>query len=175
MMKLEEFVRNKREDADTFMPSPEIWNRLEAQLPSSPRQSIWPKLGLAATLVFCLGIGYFVGKNGLSGNQKYADIKALDPQYAKQMVAYDGIIKERKKILSHFKGQDPALYATFEQDWESLETSYQELRKVLPNNPNQETILKAMIENLRWQAELLERQVQILEQAKSHTQTDEMV
>lgn len=111
----------------------------------------------------------------MTGYQKYADIKALDPQYAKQMVAYDGIITERKKILTHFKSQDPALYATFGQDWKALETSYEELRKSLPNHPNQEELLKAMIENLRWQAELLERQVQILEQVKSHKSTDEMV
>lgn len=175
MMKLEDFVRSKREEADLFIPSDNLWKQLEAQLPAPQKKSIWPKLGWVAALVFCLGLGYFWGKNSLTGYQKYADIKALDPQYAKQMVAYDGIITERKKILTHFKSQDPALYATFGQDWKALETSYEELRKSLPNHPNQEELLKAMIENLRWQAELLERQVQILEQVKSHKSTDEMV
>lgn len=176
MMNLEDLVNKKREDADIVHPSPHLWNRIESQLPADttkPKLN-WPPLAVAASLLLCIGIGYFWGKNSASGTQSYADIKALDPQYARQMATYNGVIQEKRKTLASLKAYQPTLYVTFEQDWRVLEKSYQELRDTLPNHPNQEELLKAMIDNLRWQSDLLEQQVRILENLKSPPNTDEL-
>ena len=47
-----------------------------------------------------------------------------------------------------------------------LDSSYHSLQEQIPGNPNRETLIQAMIQNLQLQIELLNKQLIITEQIK---------
>ena len=61
---------------------------------------------------------------------------------------------------------NPALYEAFATDLERLERSYQMLKADLPENPNQETLVQAMIQNLQFQINLLNEQLRVIQRMK---------
>lgn len=62
MMKLEDFVRSKREEADLFIPSDNLWKQLEAQLPAPQKKVHLAKIRLGSRTGLLLGFGLFLGE-----------------------------------------------------------------------------------------------------------------
>ena len=68
----------------------------------------------------------------------------------------------------------PDLYREFISEITTLDSSYNALKKELPQNPNREQLLEAMIENLRLQTDLLNQQLLIIKKIKqAKTTSDE--
>jgi hypothetical protein len=61
---------------------------------------------------------------------------------------------------------DPVLYNQFIKDITRLDSSYNALQTQLPENPNREQLLEAMIQNLRLQTDLLNEQLLIIQKIK---------
>jgi hypothetical protein len=58
------------------------------------------------------------------------------------------------------------LYEQFADDIKILDSSYHSLQQQVPGNPNKETLIQAMIQNLQLQIDLLNKQLIITEQIK---------
>ena len=72
-------------------------------------------------------------------------------------------IDEKRDEIIKLTRNNPELYKDFSADLKSLETSYGNLRSNLSNAPNQEALLQAMVQNLQWQVDLLNQQINILQ------------
>ena len=68
--------------------------------------------------------------------------------------------------LKAIEKQDPELYHQFDTELRVLNQNYQNLKQELPKNPNQEELLKAMIQNVSMQIELLNQQLEIIQKIK---------
>ncbi len=66
--------------------------------------------------------------------------------------------------MKELKKTEPELYKEFSKDAEMLETSYDALKAQLSKGVNSEKLLEAMIGNLKMQADLLNKQLEILKQ-----------
>ena len=176
--RLERFVRDNREAFDDCEPSNDLWKKIETEtakkLPKSKRLNGkivslgGPKFAwrIAASIAILLTISYLAFNYGKSVAQN-PDIVALSPKYAKELTQFTSLVEEKRGELKFLEQEDPMLYHDFNADLKGLDQDYQKLKAELPKNPNQEELLKAMMQNLSMQIELLNQQLQIIQKIKA--------
>ena len=180
-MKLHEYITQHKEEFDTFSPQAEVWENLEKRLTSAqPKRKFQLKfthIKWVAGIAFGLCLGYYWGQKKDDCVPVSNEFTALPPVYAQQVASYASLIQTRRDNLEGLRKENPDLYAEFSEEWRTLEQSYQTLRTALAQNPNQEEILRAMLQNLRWQADILEKQLSVMHtiQTKENEAKDEMV
>lgn len=197
MSQLENFVRDHREEFDGEEPSPRIWKDLQKQLQTKSEtkavaskknsggrvltMSILKWSAAAAILVLAgLGVFHIIDKpvnNPTAGTTQQKDpndlLNKINPTYAKEVYHFTQLIELKQEELKQIEKDNPELYQQFLGDINQLDSSYKNLKKELPSNPNREQLLEAMIENLKMQTELLNQQLQIIQQIKqSKTQSN---
>jgi hypothetical protein len=174
MDKLKKYIADNRTAFDTLEPNDSLWQKIERDTKIVPFTSKrWLNWRVAASIIVLLSMGYMVGKywRPVAENN---EIIGLSPKYGSELIQYATFIKDKKKELNKISSTSPELIKGFNQDLESLSGSYEELNGELPNNPNQEEILNRMIDNLQWQMEMLDQQLDIMKE-KNNKKGDEFV
>lgn len=174
--RLERFVRDNRDGFDTFLPQDSLWSQIESQLHNEiPIVSEKSKKKIrrlnnpyfdwriAAGVFLALGIGFLVYLNNEYGITRDPNVALKVPAYAREFNQYNVAIDQKRDEIIKLARNNPELYKDFSADLESLETSYKNLRSNLSNAPNQEALLEAMVQNLQWQVDLLNQQLEILQ------------
>lgn len=191
--KLQRFVRDNREAFDVHEPSDDLWSRLSEKLPqiesstrseentitNTPPQKggsdssfftkTWKNLNwrIAASIALVMGLGWIGYKVNQTPSIPTEVASSTSTDYAKQVSQYTHLIDTKRAELRQMTQSDPALYKEFAVELDELERSYQNLKADLPKNPNQETVIQAMIQNLQWQIDLLNQQLDIIQRIKS--------
>ena len=198
---LEKFVRDNRDSFEQEGPSADLWSHIADQLPddaakpdvsvgplasgTSPTgqvrqpfqavrrraswtQSRWTWAASIALLLLAGGLWYV--------NDRYAvtdqpDVVAISPGYAREVAQYASLIDLKRTELQQLTMSNPALYGEFKQDLNDLETSYRGLKKDLPDTPNQDMLIQAMIQNLQLQIDLLNEQLRVIQRIRQQTST----
>ena len=192
--KLKRFVRDNREAFDGVEPSDELWNKISERLPEpifhigeaevkqvihknfqnggqlSKISTVFSVLGnwkVAAAIILGLGLSFMVYQL----DNKYQlteqpEIVMTSPALAKQVSQYTQLVDDKRVELRNMTKSDPELYKQFAKELDQLELSYQNLKADLPENPNQETLIEAMIQNLQLQIDILNQQLQIIQKIK---------
>ncbi|MFN4144311.1 MAG: hypothetical protein ACK4GN_00690 [Runella sp.] len=181
--KLHRFIRDNREAFDTEIPSDDLWEKISQKLPQnntdksalkdlntrSKRREFAIRLDwrIAASVALLVGLAFY----GYQLNQQYRILEqptlALsNPTYARQVSQYAQLIETKRVELRRLTQSDPMLYKEFSTELNQLEASYQRLKADLPQNPNQEVLIQAMIQNLQWQIDLLNQQLGIIQRIK---------
>jgi Tfp pilus assembly protein PilN len=93
-----------------------------------------------------------------------SDLNNINPQLAKEQIHYTSLIEIKRAEIKRIEREDPQLYEEFSSEIKKMDSSYQKLKNELPVSPNQEETVKAMIQNLQIQTELLNQQLQIIQQ-----------
>lgn len=192
---LERFIRDNREAFDDKDPPSKLWQNIEAGLteqqtgnqklrPLTPFQEVHvnrsrfgsrqigrPILDwrVAASIAVLLLAGSFFYMNYQYGVTHQPEVVAANPTYAKEVVHYTRLIDDKRAELKQMTESNPALYKEFATDLERLERNYQTLKAELPQNPNQETLIQAMIQNLQLQINLLNEQLRVIQRIKQQT------
>lgn len=184
---LEQFIRDNRNQFDTDEPGEQVWNKLEKELTersksSKPLVFAIFRWSAAAAILILAGIGIYsllndriTGGNGMANNPARQDtpalndpiLKAINPTYAREVYQFTQLIEVKQNELKEIEKENPNLYKKFVSDINKLDSSYNALKKELPENPNREQLLEAMIENLRLQTEILNQQLSIINQIKA--------
>jgi len=194
--RLEDFIRNNREEFDNDEPAPQIWTKLEKQLKTSTRSKgivirmNFLRWSAAAAVLVLAGLGIFHLLSKSTGNSVTAHqvspvnppandnaannpnssnndiLNDINPTYAKEVYHFTQLIELKQTELKQIEKEHPDLYKQFVSDINKLDSSYNSLKKELPVNPNREQLLEAMIQNLRLQTELLNHQLQIIQSIK---------
>lgn len=174
--RLERFVRDNRDGFDSFLPQDNLWDLIESKIPGETTPVVPSSKGkivkwnhplfdwrIAAGLVVALGIGLLVYLNQEYGVARDPGVALKVPGYARELNAYTMAIDEKRDEIVKLTRNNPQLYKDFSADLKSLESSYGNLRSNLSEAPNQEALLQAMTQNLQWQIDLLNQQIQILQ------------
>ncbi len=170
--RLENFIRDNKKEFDQFEPPVVLWDKIEKQLDEkrmsgssgSKKEKVVRLsflLKIAATIVVVLGVGLW----GYQYQKKEVmDLSNIDPQLAKQQVHYATLIEVKRGELKRIEKEEPQLYGEFSSEIRKMDVSYQKLKSDLPGSPNQEETVRAMIQNLQIQTELLNQQLNIIQQ-----------
>jgi hypothetical protein len=102
------------------------------------------------------------------------NFNSISIEYAAEIKEATQEVQNRQKELRAAIANDPELYRKFRQDLNILDSSYRLLREQAAQSMNGDVIIKAMIQNLQMQAELLSRQLMIIHEFKTtKTSTNE--
>ena len=181
---LEKFMKDNRESFDADEPSHQVWEKLQAQLnPADSRKKVIRLLLLrwtaAAAAVILVVTAIFLLNRKPATEMAKAEppptdlLKEINPNYAKQVYHFTQLIELKQEELKQIEKDQPELYQKFISDITALDSSYNALQKELPENPNREKLLEAMIQNLRLQTELLNQQLLIIQKIKQSKNTND--
>ncbi len=124
---------------------------------------------MAASVALLVLAGSFLYVNYQYGVAHQPEVVAASPTYAKEVVQYTRQIDDKRAELKQMTEDNPALYREFATDLDRLENSYQSLKADLPQNPNQDVLIKAMIQNLHYQINLLNEQLRVIQRINRQT------
>lgn len=164
--RLEDFIKNNRAEFDDQQPGNNLWDKIEKQLPYNFKQqekktfSLGFVLRMAAILVVGMGISFILF---LRNERKNVNLAEINPEYAKQQVHYASLIASKRNELKEVSKSDPQLYHEFSNELTKMDSVYKKLNHDLPNSPNPEEVLRAMIRNLQIQTEVLNQQLNVIE------------
>lgn len=180
MSKLEQFIRDNREEFDSEEPRPQLWNKLNTEMRTGKNEKLvhlsfmrWT--AAAAIIVMLVGMFYYMDQRKSADNVAQTTtptpandplLNQVDPAYAKEVYHFTQLIEIKENELKQIAREHPDLYSQFATDIQKLDSSYQALRAELPANPDPEMLLEAMLQNLRLQADLLNQQLSIIKQIK---------
>ena len=123
----------------------------------------------AASVALLLLAGGFWWVNSRYGVARQPEVMAISPSYAKEVTHYASLIDDKRDELRQLTESNPALYNEFSGDLERLEAAYQALKADLPDTPNQEVLIQAMIQNLQLQIDLLNEQLRVIQRIKQQS------
>ncbi|MBC3783670.1 hypothetical protein [Spirosoma utsteinense] len=124
---------------------------------------------VAASIAVLILAGSFLYVNQQYGVAHQPDVVAASPLYAREVVQYTRLIDNKRAELKQMTEDNPALYREFATDLDRLEKSYQSLKADLPQNPNQDVLIQAMIQNLHYQINLLNEQLRVIQRINRQT------
>src|SRR5574339_34396 len=193
---LEKFIRKNRDDFDDADPSNKVWKNIGQSLSLKKEarrftiRDIYKWSAAAAVFFITLTSVYFLlirkptdsdpektstVKTGTEENPSRLDnFNSISIEYAAEIKEARQEVQNRQKELQAAIANDPELYRKFRQDLNTLDSSYRLLREQAAQSMNADVIIKAMIQNLQMQAELLGRQLMIIHEFKTtKTSTNE--
>jgi hypothetical protein len=195
MNKIEKFIVQNRDLFDTEDVPGRVWEKIK--LPESNKQTqrksiIKPlyKWGAAAAIAGILFTGAYLffqnskqdkhsaegasitantEKNKEDSNDNFSpeDIKNTTSAHIPEVENIYKAVVEKQNELKDIADANPELYRQFASDLAILDSSYHVLKSEASSSPNHDVFIKAMIQNLQLQAELLSRQLSIIHQYKN--------
>ena len=181
---LEKFVNKNRSEFDTEHPNADVWSKIEKTLPIKKEAKVFSLKDIykfsAAAAVLCIVLTsvYFLyvrqQKNELAATDpkattNTAQLNGIAPEYAAEAKQVFNAIETRQEELKEATADNPELYNQFLDDLQLLDSTYNMLQKQAAHTPNKDVIMKAMLQNLQLQAELLYRQLMITNDIKKQT------
>lgn len=180
---LEQFIQNNREAFDNCKAPAGLWDKIdkligEEIIHSSEANEVVFKFkkssisklkmwAIAASMVLLIGYTsiFYLNNKSDSTEQIVADVA---PQYGDKMVQYTSLIEIKREEIKQIETNDPVMYKEFATEIEKLNQDYQNLQTELSQTPNQEDLVKAMVQNLQVQLDILNRQLMIMEKVKQY-------
>ncbi|MDA3817313.1 MAG: hypothetical protein PF486_08045 [Prolixibacteraceae bacterium] len=161
MKKLEDFVHEHRDEFDSKLPTPELWDKIESTLEEKKHTGfsrIWKiTSAVAAVLVIALISTFML----MSKNQQmpvYANIS--DPEIKQLLETEAYYAREVSNQLQEInKCYDiyPALKQDIESDLNELDNMYKDLENDLNDNLYNKEVIEAMIQNNRTKLKMVNR------------------
>jgi hypothetical protein len=180
---LEQFIQNNREVFDNCEAPAGLWDKIDKSLgkeiiqnpepdeiiikfkkSSISKLKIWAMAASLLLLIGYLSVFYLNNKSD-STEQIVANVA---PQYGDKMVQYTSLIESKREEIKQIETHDPVMYQEFATEIEKLNQDYQNLQTELSQTPNQEDLVKAMVQNLQVQLDILNRQLRIIEKVKEY-------
>jgi len=154
--RLEDFVRQNREQFDLREPDPSIWLKIN---PDNAREKErkpmrWLRVAAAVAMIFA---GSTAGIYFLTGEKADADqFSELYTEIQETEQYYSQLVSQRYDELRPFLVSDPAAEEMLSMDMEELDEVYSELKEDLKDNASNPEVIEAMILNYRVKLEILE-------------------
>ena len=180
----EKFVRKNRNEFDDAFPSDKVWKEVEKTIPVKKEAKRFTLMDIykwsAAAAIFFIALTsvYFLVRQKYShenvtsknGTEEHSlpleDLSSISSENAAEFKQASEAVENRQKELRAAIANDPELYKKFQQDLNTLDSSYRLLRDQANQSVNRDVIIKAMIQNLQLQSELLGRQLMIIHEFK---------
>ena len=180
---LEQFIQNNREAFNNCEAPAGLWDKIDQSLgkenkakpeadeiiikfkkSSISKLKMW---AMAASLTVLVGyvLAFYMNNKSNSTEQIIADVA---PQYGDKMIQYTSLIESKRVEIKQIETHDPEMYKEFASEIEKLNQDYQSLQTELSQTPNQEDLVKAMVQNLQVQLDILNRQLKIIEKVKQY-------
>jgi hypothetical protein len=180
MDKLEEYIRQNREDLDRYSPPKGIWRSINKKInKGKPHSRQW--LSIAALIAVILGTAviFFKPEYRWSDSNRHKtgedDLNSLTPQLKETEAYYNNLVnslyKEAAPLLTH----NPEIRKELNSDLSHIDSICLDIKKDLEDNISNKDVVEALIQNYRIKIQILEEMLTVLkendtipEKMKSH-------
>lgn len=165
---LENFIRENREALDSEIPDLKVWANITKATPTKAKivgigwqRALLRAAASVALLIVGLTAGIWYARSGEPAAMAMSEVSN---EYAELEQYFQRDIAGKTQKLATFTGSQPV---EVNQDLQQLDNVMAELRQELANVPegNREQVIRAMIENYKAKAAILERVLERLEQS----------
>jgi len=180
MDKLEEHIRQNREDLDRYSPPAGIWRKIRKEL-KQEKFMMRGWLSIAAMLVVILGTAIIlfrpVYRWSDTNNRKINNggFAQNDPQLKETEVYYNNLVNSLYKEAAPLLTNNPEIKKELNIDLSHLDSICVDLKKDLKDNISNKDVVEALIQNYRIKIRILEDMLTVLkdndtipEKMKSH-------
>jgi len=179
MAKLEKYIRDHQGEFDSAEPAPGHFERFETRLQQqrdhiSPGMGRFAMLQAAALILILIALGVFVFELATKGIMDRLNNRSSGtelPQDVKDAVQYYDFQVARQLDQIHTLASDAneaqLLSMNAEKEMKNLENSAHELKKCLSENPNNERVLAALIQNQQMKEGIMNNIIQQLNQVRN--------
>jgi len=105
-------------------------------------------------------------------NNGVTEADANTDDYNQEIFYYSKLTEIKFNELKKVEKSNPALYHSFAGEIKKLDSAYHGLQAMLKGNADKETVLAAMITNLKMQTEILSKQLYIIHSLKKSKKTE---
>jgi hypothetical protein len=183
--KIEKFIEQNRLLLDTENVPEAVWGKITLPVTEKKQAKIigWKPLykwAAAAAVTGILSFSSYIiiqkyrhdnsvvtAGNATTDTLPRPSIETIPQEYGDEAAAIYKSITVKQEELKTIASTEPELYKQFAGDLATLDSSYRVLQSQANTSPNHDVIIKAMIQNLQLQAELLGRQLMIINQFKN--------
>ncbi len=185
--KLKNFIEENRKEFDNDLPSDMTWSKIEQSIGATKKakqfsiRDMYKWTAAAAVFFITATCFYFlvIRKNDndnkitktetptISNGSNSTDIGKIAPEFAAEAKEIYRSIENQQQQLKAIAKEQPELYSQFSEDLAALDSSYRVLKSKAVQTPNREVIIRAMLQNLQLQAELLAKQLEVLNEIKN--------
>ncbi len=165
--KLEQFIRDHRNEFDSADPPPGIWDAISRHLnhagpENRPNHWLWIWKA-AAILFFGLSAYLLIQINGNERSDITWEQQIAEFENAEQY--YNNLIQVKRQELTTYLDEKSPFYYDFRQDISELDSMYILLKHDFEINSNN-LVMDALIRNLQLRIEIMDRQLQIIQKVK---------
>jgi hypothetical protein len=173
--KLEEFILDRREQFDDAEPGPEVWDRIRKR--RAPVLNIgWKAVAWRAAAVVTIFFSSYIffrltDKDPLqqAGNT-YSEMPETQSPLVNDLkeaeIYYTSQIEFMRSEAIRLSDGDPGIRDMIDTQMVDLDQVYEELKRDLKDNTDNEEVIEAMIQNYRIKLEVLEEILRQLKQSK---------
>jgi hypothetical protein len=199
----EKYLQQNRDQFEKGSPSPRVWEKLQRNLieHQAHRYRIirMRRIGwsVAAAILICLSLVIMLVKTEekdralVHNNTKDSSIMKrklaaeieldsldrvkgiTDYEARRSLFHYSRLIESRQKQMAILRQVNPDLYISSQKVLIDLNQQYRRLQKQLSGSPDRQKVLKALIENLKMQEQILNNQLQLLEELQTVEDTSD--
>ena len=158
---LEKFILENKDEFDDQLPSPNLWDAIEKKK-SKPRIAtlINTKLAIAASILIIATSGiaflYINNNDNTYANTNHNNNNEASNDLNEARAYYTSQIQQRSSELFNYAKNYPEITAEIYQEFEKLDSSYNNLQKDLNENIANEVVIQAMIEHYRIKLKMME-------------------
>lgn len=173
--KLEQFIRDHRDEFDEFDPDPALFHKFKGRQPLLHRIN-WNNVAWKAAAVIIIFVGsYFfhdymsrkpAGNLAAENMQESEESTEIVRMLIEAEAYYSALIDSRKEEFYHLTVEKNHLRQEINYELVELDSVYAELRRDLKDNAANQEVIEAMIQNYRIKLDILEDVLSQLEQSK---------
>jgi hypothetical protein len=173
MKNLEEMIRSERDLFDAHEPDDGHINRFVKRLDEleMPKRQFWLNttwMAVAAALVILVAGWWFLQISGYSLKQTNQNIAGLTSEFKEAQSYYQHILGERMNQLRSVNISDPKMKERLITEMDELEKSDELIMNDLRNDPGNEAIIHAIIEQYQTRLNIFNRLLKQLSPLSNH-------
>jgi len=173
MDKLEEHIRQNREDLDRYSPPAGIWKRIRKEL-KKEKSNIRLWFSIAAMIVVILGTTLALFRPAYrwsdlnSRKNNYEGLTRNDPQLKETETYYNNLVNSLYKEATPLLTKNPEIKKELNTDLSHLDSICVDIKKDLKDNIANQDVVEALIQNYRIKIQILEDMLTTLKENENN-------
>ncbi len=160
MDRLEEYIREKKDDLDKYEPSPEVWRGIRKKMHSGRRR-------LAGWLSAAAMIAVILGTAALF---YLANHNKTHPELVESEIYYNNLINDLFSQATPLLTGYPDLQKELLTDMSQIDSICADIKKDLRDNVDNQEVIEALISNYRIKTRILEEMLEALRHDENNTE-----
>lgn len=172
---LEQFIGERRDEFDVHEPPAHVWQAIDNKLrPKKNSYRLW-YYGAAASVLLTLGISIWYMRQSAQPTKGAQDVATLTepdvpmkPEVRDAEYYYASLVQKGRAEIKVYGKDYPEICNDFAKEIDTLNVFYGQLKQEYKSTSGNEAVLRAMIENLQMQVQVLNNQLQIIQVMKQN-------